>query len=74
MLALVHGVALAGLARGSERLLSRLALAALLLGLLLFSGSVAMKVLLQWPATLAPPGGMLLIAGWVAYAIDRLRD
>lgn len=71
--ALIHGVALVALARGNDRLLSRLALAALLLGLLLFSGSVAMNVLLQWPTTLAPLGGMLLIAGWIAYAIDRLR-
>ena len=74
MFALVHGVALAALAHGGHRLVSRLALAALLLGLLLFSGSVAMNILLQWPTTLAPLGGMLLIAGWVAYAIDRLRD
>jgi uncharacterized membrane protein YgdD (TMEM256/DUF423 family) len=45
----------------------------LLLGLLLFSGSVATNILLQWPTTLAPLGGMLLVAGWIAYAIDRLR-
>src|SRR4249919_1525897 len=54
MFALVHGVALAALARDNDRLLPRLALAALLLGLLLFSGSVAMNVLMQWPTTLAP--------------------
>ena len=71
--ALVHGVALAALARGNDRMLARLALAALLLGLLLFSGSVAMNVLLQWPTTLAPLGGMLLVAGWIAYAIASLR-
>ena len=61
------------LARDNDRLLSRLALAALLLGLLLFSGSVAMNVLRQGPTTFAPFGGMLLIAGWVAFAVDRLR-
>ena len=71
--ALLHGVALAALARDAERMLARIALAALLLGLLLFSASVAMSVLLQWPSTLAPLGGMLLIAGWIAYAVDRLR-
>ena len=73
MFALLHGVALAALARDAERMLARIALIALLLGLLLFSGSVAMNVLLQWPTTLAPLGGMLLIAGWIAYAVDRLR-
>ena len=71
--ALLHGVALAALARDAERLLARIALTSLLLGLLLFSMSVAMGVLLQWPTTLAPLGGMLLIAGWIAYAVDRLR-
>jgi uncharacterized membrane protein YgdD (TMEM256/DUF423 family) len=71
--ALLHGVALAALARDAERMPARIALMALLLGLLLFSGSVAMNVLLQWPTTFAPFGGMLLVAGWVTYAIDRLR-
>jgi uncharacterized membrane protein YgdD (TMEM256/DUF423 family) len=73
LFALLHGVALAALASDAERTLTRIALTALLLGLLTFSGSVAMSALLQWPATLAPLGGMLLIAGWIVYAIDRLR-
>ena len=73
LFALVHGVALAALAACARRTLARVALTMLLLGLLLFSGSVAANVLLQWPTTFAPLGGMLMIAGWVAYAVDRLR-
>ena len=73
MFALLHGVALAALARDAGRRLARIALGALLLGVLLFSGSLAMNVLLQWSTTLAPLGGILLIAGWIAYAIDCLR-
>ena len=66
-------VALAALALDADRVLARIALVALSLGLLLFSGSVAMNVLVHWPTTLAPLGGMLLISGWIAYAADRLR-
>ncbi|HVR82063.1 MAG TPA: DUF423 domain-containing protein [Luteimonas sp.] len=68
-----HGVALAALARETRRTLARVAFAALSLGVFLFSGSLVLNVLAQWPTTLAPLGGMLLIAGWVMYAIDRLR-
>ncbi len=68
-----HGVALAVLAPTTTRVLGRLALMALYLGVLLFSGSLVFNVLAQWPVTLAPFGGMLLIAGWIAYAIDLLR-
>lgn len=73
VLAFGHGVALAALARDADRALARSALGALALGVLLFSGSLLMQVWLQWPTPLAPFGGMLLIAGWSAYAIDRLR-
>lgn len=53
--------------------LCRLALSALYLGVLLFSGSIVFNVLAQWPTTLAPLGGMLLIGGWLALAIDFAR-
>ena len=53
--------------------LCRLALCALYLGVLLFSGSIVFNVLAQWPTTLAPLGGMLLIGGWLALAIDFAR-
>lgn len=68
-----HGIALAALAPFTRDLLGRLALLAVWLGVLLFSGSVVGHVLAQWPATLAPSGGTLLIAGWLLFAIDLLR-
>ena len=46
---------------------------AIWLGVALFSGSLTAGVLLQWPMTLAPYGGTLLIAGWLVYAVDLLR-
>ncbi|MBD7921818.1 DUF423 domain-containing protein [Xanthomonas bonasiae] len=68
-----HGLALAALGRSSERLLARAALALLLLGTLLFSGSLAGNALAQWPTRLAPVGGTTLMLGWVLYALDALR-
>ena len=68
-----HGLALAALARSSERLLARAALALLLLGTLLFSGSLAGNALAQWPTRLAPVGGTTLMLGWLLYALDALR-
>lgn len=62
-----------GLVADSNHMLCRLALCALYLGVLLFSGSIVFNVLAQWPATLAPLGGMLLIGGWLALAIDFAR-
>jgi uncharacterized membrane protein YgdD (TMEM256/DUF423 family) len=43
------------------------------LGALVFSGSLAGKVLWGWPTTLAPFGGSLLIAAWLALAMALLR-
>lgn len=68
-----HGLALAVLAPGATRRLGRLAMVLLYLGVLLFSGSLVFNVLAQWPTTLAPLGGILLIAGWLCHAIDALR-
>lgn len=68
-----HGVALAALAPQPQRLLGRFALTLLYLGVLLFSGSLVFNVLAQWPTTLAPLGGSLLIAGWLLYAVDAMR-
>lgn len=68
-----HGIAFVALApqvRGPWLLAASLALQ---LGVLLFCGSLVGSVLLGWPATFAPAGGMLLIAGWVAWAIAALR-
>jgi uncharacterized membrane protein YgdD (TMEM256/DUF423 family) len=68
-----HGLALALLAPATHRRLGRCALLALYLGVLLFCGSLVFNALAQWPTTLAPLGGMLLIGGWLLLAIDLLR-
>ena len=68
-----HGIAIATLAPATTRRLGCIALLALCIGVLLFSGSLALSVLLQWPTTLAPLGGVLLVGGWVAFAVDLLR-
>ncbi|MCB1642317.1 MAG: hypothetical protein KDI37_11335, partial [Xanthomonadales bacterium] len=52
----------------------RLSLATVALGMLLFSGALALSVL--WPVwhwtRLAPVGGTLLIAGWLLLAVASL--
>jgi uncharacterized membrane protein YgdD (TMEM256/DUF423 family) len=73
ILAFGHGIALAALAPTTASRLGHIALLALSIGVLLFSGSLACSVFAQWPTTLAPLGGMLLIGGWLVFAIDLLR-
>lgn len=73
LFALVHGVALAALAPHATRRLRRVALAAMLLGVLLFSGSLGAAHFLAAPTVLAPYGGMLMILAWLAYAADVLK-
>jgi len=68
-----HGLALAALGSRVSRTLGAIALLALLLGVLLFSGSLVAAQLLAAPTRLAPVGGMLLIAGWLLYAVEALR-
>lgn len=65
-----HGIALAALASRTPRRLGRVALAALLLGTLLFSGSITAARLLGWPSVAAPFGGVLMIGAWLAWAVD----
>lgn len=69
-----HGAALASLAVATRRGLGRIALVALLAGTLLFAGSLAGAVLAGWPTRFAPAGGVLLMAGWLLLALDRLRS
>ena len=61
------GLAAAGLTRGA---LTRLAAAALLVGLVLFSGDLAMRALVGQAlfAMAAPAGGIVLMAGWLLAA------
>lgn len=68
-----HGVALAALAAGTVRSLGRAGLYLLLLGTLLFSGSLALAVLTQFTTKLAPAGGISLIVGWLLWAFDAVR-
>ncbi|GJE70465.1 DUF423 domain-containing protein [Methylorubrum podarium] len=65
------GFAAAGLTRGAP---SRLAAAAMLVGLVLFSGDLAMRALVGqalFPMA-APAGGIVLMAGWLLAAIAVL--
>jgi uncharacterized membrane protein YgdD (TMEM256/DUF423 family) len=73
LFAFVHGIALAALAPRATRALARLALAALLLGVLLFSGSLAGAHWLDMPTRWAPMGGGLMILAWLVYAVDAAR-
>jgi uncharacterized membrane protein YgdD (TMEM256/DUF423 family) len=73
LFALVHGVALAALSRQTPRRVGTLALWMLAVGVLLFSGSLAAAHFFATPTTFAPIGGMLMIAGWLLYAVDALR-
>lgn len=68
-----HGVALAALAAGTTRSLGRAGLYLLLLGTLLFSGSLALAALVQVSGKLAPVGGISLILGWLVWALDAIR-
>jgi len=68
-----HGVALVALASAASRRLPRLALVGLLVGTLLFAGSLAAGALLGWPTGLAPFGGTLLMASWLLLAVDAVR-
>lgn len=68
-----HGIALAALAAGTARSLGRAGLYLLLLGTVLFSGSLALGALAQWSTKLAPIGGIGLMLGWLVWAIDSIR-
>lgn len=69
-----HGVALAALSPlAAGRLWRVLALSTLLLGTLFFSGSLVMNVLLHASTGLAPMGGTLMMAGWIAWAVAAVR-
>lgn len=73
MFAFGHGLALAALAHQASARIARAALAAMLLGVLLFSGSLVAAHFLGAPTRLAPFGGGLLMLAWLAFGIDRVR-
>jgi uncharacterized membrane protein YgdD (TMEM256/DUF423 family) len=59
-------VAIASIARDGRGLLLALAAALVILGTVLFSGSLLARVLFGWPTALAPFGGFALMLGWLA--------
>ena len=71
--AFAHGAVLVVLAQAPARPLRWVALGGLLLGTLLFAGSLAGGALLGWPTRLAPFGGTVLMAAWLLLAIDAAR-
>jgi len=68
-----HGLALQWLAREDASGLRRMAAVVMLLGLVLFAGSLCGAVFLGWPTRLAPAGGLLLMMGWLLAAADAAR-
>ncbi|MEQ4576890.1 MAG: DUF423 domain-containing protein [Gammaproteobacteria bacterium] len=68
-----HGVALAALGRKADRLLETLSLSLLLVGTLLFSGSLLGGALWGWSTRFAPAGGIAMMAGWVLFAFNAMR-
>ena len=68
-----HGIALAALAAGTTRALGRVALYVLLLGSLLFCGSLVLNAIAGVSSRLAPVGGISMMLGWVLWALDALR-
>ncbi len=68
-----HGVALAVLGPTQQNNLGKLALYVLLIGTLLFSGSLVAGALWKLSTQLAPVGGTALMLGWLAYGLNALR-
>jgi len=68
-----HGIALAALVPRRPRFFRTLALVLLLLGTLVFSGSLAGAALSGMTTRFAPIGGSMMILAWVLYAVDALR-
>lgn len=68
-----HGAVLAVGGAAPARRLAQGAWLALLVGTLLFAGSLVGAVLFGLSTRLAPLGGLTLIGGWLVLAIDRAR-
>ena len=68
-----HGLALAALAPRAVSRGIRIALAVMLVGVLLFSGSLVAEMLSGLRPRLAPFGGSLLIAGWLLRGVGMWR-
>ena len=68
-----HGIALCALAPHATRRLGTVALAGLLLGTLLFSGSLLSAHAFATSTPLAPWGGSVMILSWLLWSADHLR-
>ena len=68
-----HGLALIALCSRTSRTATA-SLACLALGVVLFSGSLALAVFLGTATVLAPFGGSLLMLGWGILAVDFIRS
>src|ERR1700741_5107957 len=73
LMAFGHGIALAALSPRMPTRIHFTALCGLLLGTLLFSGSLVLHHLFDIPMRLAPFGGSVLILSWLLYAAAALR-
>ncbi|SEK79080.1 Uncharacterized membrane protein YgdD, TMEM256/DUF423 family [Pseudoxanthomonas sp. GM95] len=68
-----HGIALAALAPRARQALALWALRLLLLGTLLFSGSIALHHLAGIATGVAPAGGVTMMLAWLLWAVSALR-
>ncbi len=73
MFAFGHGVALAVLGSSQQNSVGKLVLYVLLLGTVLFSGSLVAGVLWGASTALAPVGGITLMVAWLGYGLNALR-
>ena len=69
LMAFGHGIALVALGLQPAGAIARGMLAAMLLGVVLFSGSLVLSHVLGWPTRVAPFGGGLMIVSWVGLAV-----
>jgi uncharacterized membrane protein YgdD (TMEM256/DUF423 family) len=68
-----HGVALAALAPRANGRLQFIALCGVLLGAVLFSGSLTLRYVFEMPVRVAAIGGSVLILSWLLHAVATLR-
>ena len=67
-----HGLALATLAPGATSRVRQIGLCIVMIGTILFAGSLALAALLGIAPALAPLGGSVLMLGWLLVALGFL--
>lgn len=68
-----HGLALIALAQRDSHF-SLMVKCTLVLGMVLFSGSLVMAAFFETSTAFVPMGGMVLILGWLLLAVDFYRN